>query len=81
MQQDRARKAVPRRQSRAAPSRPTRPAPPGGVAEDRPPEGKQLEPSEDFARRDIETADEDPEEHDRRRHDRGKSDVESSRPV
>jgi hypothetical protein len=45
-------------------------------------EARQPEPSEDFGgRRDIETADEAPEQHDRRHHDRDPSDVESGQPV
>jgi hypothetical protein len=80
-QRDRARKTTRRRRSRDDPSQPSRPAPPGEADEDRPAGAGQPEPSEDFARRDIETADEDPEEHDRRRHNRGRGDVESTRPV
>lgn len=44
-------------------------------------EVRRSEPSEDFAQRDIETADEPVEQHDRRRHDSGGRDVESSQPA
>lgn len=46
-----------------------------------PAEGARAEPSEDFAQRDIETADESPEQHDRRRHDRPRGGPEPSQPV
>lgn len=61
-----------------------RKSPPGIPGDDAgaPAEARQPEPSEDFGgRRDIETADEAPEQHDRRHHDRGPSDVESGQPV
>jgi hypothetical protein len=59
-------------------------SPPGvpGDEAGAPAESRQPESSEDFGgRRDIETADEAPEQHDRRHHDRGRRDVESGQPA
>jgi hypothetical protein len=59
-------------------------SPPGipGDEAGAPGESQQPESSEDFGgRRDIETADEAPEQHDRHHHDRGRRDVESGQPA
>jgi hypothetical protein len=56
------------------------PGPPGASAR-KTAEARRSEPSEDFAQRDIETADEPAEQHDRRHHDHGGRDVESSQPM
>ena len=73
----RARTQVPPREVE---KRRTPPGPPAGNARQAA-EARRSEPSEDFAQRDIETADEPAKEHDRRQHDRSDRDVESSQPA
>jgi hypothetical protein len=58
----------------------TPPGPPAANAR-KTAEARRAEPSEDFAQRDVETADEPAEQHDRRHHDRGGRDAESSQSV
>jgi len=88
-QRERGPGTTPRRETRAGRSKPSEvekhgknpPAIPGDDT-GAPAETRQPEPSEDFGRRrDIETADETPEQHDRRHHDRGRTNVESDQPA